>query len=138
MPDSSTVEDCHRIVNQYNMLESFPPSVRELFERRALEETPKQGDPAFARSRWWTVLSNATAEKAAAAAAAEHGFTVEIAHTCDDWDYAKAADYLLDRLHAMQLEVPKACIVSGAEVTLKVTGRASGAGAGKSRPGRHQ
>src|SRR5260370_21342323 len=64
MPDSSTVEDCHRIVNQYNMLESFPPSVRELFERHALEESPKTDAPAFPRSRWWTVLSNSTAEKA--------------------------------------------------------------------------
>jgi glycerate 2-kinase len=122
MPDSSTVDDCYRIVNQYNMLESFPPSVRELFERHALEETPKKDDPAFARSRWWTVLSNSTAEKAAAEAAAQQGFRVEIDHSCDDWDYAKAADYLLGRLRALQHEVPRACIVSGGEVTVKVTG----------------
>src|SRR5260370_34770656 len=112
MPDSSTVEDCHRIVNQYNMLESFPPSVRELFERGALEETPKKDDPAFARSRWWTVLSNATAERAAAGAAAERGFAVEIDHSCDDWDYARAADYLLDRIRRLQREGSKACIIS--------------------------
>jgi glycerate 2-kinase len=122
MPDSSTVEDCYRIVREYNMLQSFPASVRELVERRALEETPKKDDPAFARSRWWTVLSNATAEKAAAEAAAQHGFRVEIDHSCDDWDYAKAADYLLDRVRALQREVPRACIVSGGEVTVKVTG----------------
>jgi glycerate 2-kinase len=120
MPDSSTVEDCNRIVNQYKMLQDFPASVRELFERRALEETPKKDDPAFARSRWWTVLSNATAEEAAAEAAAGHGFRVEIDHSCDDWDYARAADYLLDRLRALQREVPRACIVSGGEITVKV------------------
>lgn len=122
MPDSSTVEDCYRIVNEYKMLEDFPAPVRELLERRALEETPKQGDAAFARSRWWTVLSNATAEKAAAAAAAAQGFAVEIDHSCDDWDYAKAADYLLDRVRALEREVPKVCIVSGGEVTVKVAG----------------
>jgi glycerate 2-kinase len=120
MPDSSTVGDCYRIVNEYNMLPGFPASVRELFERRALEETPKEDDPAFTRSRWWTVLSNSTAEKAAAEAAAGHGFRVEIDHSCDDWDYARAADYLLGRLHALQSEVPRACIVSGGEVTVKV------------------
>jgi glycerate 2-kinase len=120
MQDSSTVEDCYRIVREYNMLPGFPPSVRELFERRALEETPKKDDPAFARSRWWTVLSNATAEKAAAEAASRQGFRVEIDHSCDDWDYAKAADYLLGRLRALQREVPRACIVSGGEVTVKV------------------
>jgi len=127
MPDSSTVEDCLRIARDHNMLQEFPASVRELFDRHALEETPKKNDPAFARSRWWTVLSNTTAERAAAAAAAECGFAVEIDHSCDDWDYAKAADYLLDRIRRMQREVPRACIVSGGEVTVKV-GDAAGAG----------
>ena len=40
MPDSSTVEDRYRIVHEHNMLPDFPSSVRELFERRALDETP--------------------------------------------------------------------------------------------------
>src|SRR5205807_5758517 len=114
------LDDCYRIVREHNLLPEFPASVRELFERRALEETPKKDDPAFARSRWWKVLSNETAEKAAAAAASRHGFAVEIDHSCDDWDYARAADYLLDRLRALRCGVSKACIVSGGEVTEKV------------------
>jgi len=120
MPDSSTVEDCYRIAHEHNMLPEFPATVRELFERRALEETPKRNDPAFLRSRWWKVLSNETAEEAAAAAAAKHGFAVEIDHSCDDWDYARAADYLLDRLRTLRRGVARACIVSGGEVTVKV------------------
>jgi glycerate 2-kinase len=120
MPDSSTVEDCYRIVQEHNMLPDFPASVRELFEQRALEETPKHDDAAFVRSRWWKVLSNETAEKAAAAAAAKHGFTVEIDHSCDDWDYARAADYLLERLHTLRRNANKACIISGGEVTVRV------------------
>ena len=127
MPDSSTVEDCLRIARDHDMLQEFPPSVRELFDRHALEETPKKNDPAFARSRWWTVLSNATAERAAAAAAVERGFAVEIDHFCDDWDYAKAADYLLDRIRRLQREVSRACLVSGGEVTVRV-GNAGGTG----------
>jgi hydroxypyruvate reductase len=128
MPDSSTVDDCYHIVREYNMLPGFPASVRELFDRRALEETPKKDNPAFARSRWWTVLSNATAERAAAAAAAERGFAVEIDHSCDDWDYAKAADYLLDRIRRLQREVARACIVSGGEVTVKISGQGGSGG----------
>jgi hydroxypyruvate reductase len=120
MPDSSSIEDCYRIVGEYKMLRELPASVRELFERRAIEETPKKDDPAFARSRWWTVLCNATAERAAAAAAAERGFAVEIDHSCDDWDYARAADHLLGRIRGLQCEVSKACIISGGEVTVKV------------------
>jgi hydroxypyruvate reductase len=110
------------------MLPDFPASVRELFERRALEETPKQDDPAFVRSRWWKVLSNETAEKAAAAAATKQGFAVEIDHSCDDWDYSRAADYLLNRLRAVKKSASKACIVSGGEVTVKVPANAGAGG----------
>jgi hydroxypyruvate reductase len=128
MPDSSTVEDCYRIVHEHKMLQDFPASVRELFERRALEETPKQDDPAFVRSRWWKVLSNQTAEKAAAAAATKQGFAVEIDHSCDDWDYSRAADYLLNRLRAVTKSAARACIVSGGEVTVKVPANAGAGG----------
>ncbi|MGZ4890517.1 MAG: glycerate kinase type-2 family protein, partial [Candidatus Angelobacter sp.] len=128
MPDSSTVEDCYRIVQEHNMLPDFPPSVRELFEWRALDETPKQDDAAFVRSRWWKVLSNETAEKAAAAAAARHGFAVEIDHSCDDWNYARAADYLLDRLRTLRKSVAKVCIISGGEITVKVPANAGAGG----------
>ena len=102
--------------------------MRELFERRALDETPKQDDAAFVRSRWWKVLSNETAEKAAATAAAQHGFAVEIDHSCDDWDYARAADYLLDRLRTLRKSVAKVCIISGGEVTVKVPANAGAGG----------
>lgn len=120
MPDTSTLEDCYRIVNEHSLLPQFPASVRELFERHALEETPKKDDVAFARSRWWKILSNETAERAAAAAAASHGFAVDIDHSCDDCDYAAAADHLLARIRKLRSEVSRACIISGGEVTVKV------------------
>jgi glycerate 2-kinase len=128
MPDTSRIDDCFRIAREHNLLPGFPAPVRELFERRALEETPKPDDPAFARSRWWKILSNETAEKAAAAAASKHGFAVEIDHACDDWDHARAADYLLDRLRTLRRGVSKACIVSGGEVTVKVPAQAGAGG----------
>lgn len=121
MPDTSSVEDCHRIVSKYNMLGDFPEPVRELFEKHALDETPKSDDPAFVRSRWWPVLSNESARDAAAKQAVAHRFAVEIDNSCDDWDYARAADYLLGRLRELRKGVSRACIVSGGEVTVKVT-----------------
>jgi hydroxypyruvate reductase len=123
VPDTSTVDDCYRLVQRYELLPQFPASVRNLFEHHALDETPKSGDAAFARSRWWTVLSNATAVKAAREKATSAGFTVEVDNSCDDWDYAAAADYLLDRLHRLRQRAPRACIISGGEVTVRVTGQ---------------
>ena len=69
MPDSTSVNDCYRIAEKYELLKQFPQSTRELFERHALDETPKSDDPAFVRARWWPVLSNQSAIEEASAAA---------------------------------------------------------------------
>ena len=121
MPDSTSVEDCYRIASQYSMTEQFPPPVRELFQRHALEETPKSGDPAFHRSRWWTVLSNASLVEAAKAEAQRQGFSVEVDNSCDDWDYIRAADFLLGRLRELRRKSERVCLISGGEVTVKVS-----------------
>lgn len=121
MPDSTTVHDCYRIAREHELTPILPASVRTLFEHKSLEETPKPNDPAFAHSRWWTVLSNSTAVNAAVLFAASHGFAVEIDNSCDDWDYKKAADHLLDRLRTLRQGVSRACLISGGEVTVQVT-----------------
>ncbi|HTW32839.1 MAG TPA: DUF4147 domain-containing protein [Candidatus Sulfotelmatobacter sp.] len=121
MPDSTTVEDCYRIAEKYELLPQLPVSTRELFERHALEETAKSDDPAFICARWWTVLSNQTAIENAKIAAEREGFAVEIDNSCDDWDYAKAADYLLQRLRELRKRAERVCLISGGEVTVKVT-----------------
>src|SRR5208282_1466037 len=87
MPDSTTVEDCYRIAEKYELLRQFPQSTRELFERHSLEETPKSDDPAFHRARWWPVLSNQSAIEEASVAAERAGFVVHVDNSCDDWDY---------------------------------------------------
>jgi glycerate 2-kinase len=121
MPDSTSVEDCHRIAEKYGMLPQLPHSMRELFERRALEETPKSDDQAFHRSRWWVVLSNQAAIEQARLAAEHAGFGVHIDNSCDDWDYELAADYLLKRLRELAKSSPRVCLISGGEVTVKLT-----------------
>jgi glycerate 2-kinase len=134
MPDSTTVEDCHAIAARYSLLPpfedreewaslssaEFPPSVRELFERHALEETPKSDDPAFVRARWWTILSNSALLEAAKKEAERQGFAIEMDNSCDDWDCAKAADHLLSRLRELRKEHERVCLLSGGEVTVHV------------------
>ena len=127
MPDSTTVEDCYGIAAKHKMLEQFPGCVRELFERHALEETPKSDDPAFVQARQWTILSNAALIEAAKKEAERQGFTVVIDNSCDDWDYAKAADYLLGRLRELRRKNERVCLLSGGEVTVHLeNGRTGG------------
>ena len=124
LPDSTTVEHCYAIAERYKLLPMLPESVRELFERHALDETPKKDDPAFIQSRWWTVLSSSTAQTDAAAAAAMHGFAVEVDNSCDDQDYKQAADHLLKKLRKLREGVSRVCLISGGEVTVQVGGDA--------------
>jgi glycerate 2-kinase len=121
MPDSTSAEDCYRIAEKYGLLAQLPHSTRELFERRALEETPKSDDPAFHSSRWWTILSTQTAVEHASVAAERAGFMVHVDNSCDDWDYERAAEYLLMRLRELRKDSPRVCLISGGEVTVKVT-----------------
>jgi hydroxypyruvate reductase len=121
LPDSTSEADCYRIAEKYGLTEQFPAPVRELFERRALEETPKSDDPAFVRSRWWTVLSNQSVLDAGKAAAERAGYKVYIDNSCDDWDYRRAATYLLERLRELKERGNRVCLLSGGEVTVKVT-----------------
>ena len=126
MPDSTSVEDCYRIAEKYDLLTQFPPSTRELFERHALEETPKSDDPAFVRARFWNILSNQTAVDEASVAAERAGFLVHVDNSCDDWDYERAADYLLNRARELRQQFSPVCLISGGEVTVKVTNAGTG------------
>ena len=124
MPDSTTAEDCYAFASKYKLLSAetrLPSSVAELFERHALEETPKSDDPAFVRTRCWTVLSNSVMLNAAKAEAERQGFLVEIDNRCDDWDYSTAADHLLAHLHDLSKSHERVCLLSGGEVTVRVS-----------------
>ena len=120
MPDSTSISDCERITAKYGLIEQFPESVAQLFRQHSLEETPKSDDPAFVRARWWTVLSNRMAIEEAAAPVAQAGFAVEVDNTCDDWEYEKAADYLLQRVRELRRYISRVCLISGGEVTVNV------------------
>ena len=126
MPDSTSIYDCERIAAQYGLVDQLPNSVADLFRQHALDETPKSDDPAFVRARWWTVLSNKLALDEAAAAATRTGFTVEIDNSCDDWDYQKAADYLIHRLRELREKQSRVCLLSGGEVTVTVRNGGTG------------
>ena len=120
MPDPSTVEDCYTISTRYELLEQFPESVRELFQQHALEETPKPGDEVFHRSRWWPILSNASVVEASKLEAQRLGFDVKVDNSCDDWDFMRAADYLLGQVRELRKKSERVCLISGGEVTVKV------------------
>lgn len=119
-PDHSTVEDCYRLYRQHNL--QFPPRVAGRFEDRLLEETPKPGDPAFAHSHWQVILDNRHACDVLAHHAREAGLHPEIDHTADEWEYRRAARYLVGKLRQLKQADPAACLIAGGEVRVRVEG----------------
>jgi hydroxypyruvate reductase len=46
---------------------------------------------------------------------------VHVDNSCDDCDYEQAAAYLINRLRELRKDSPRVCLISGGEVTVKVT-----------------
>jgi hydroxypyruvate reductase len=128
MPDESTTEQCHALAEQHGLVAKFPPSIRKLFEQRALEETPKPEDERFQHSRYFCLLSNRDAVEAAKAAAEKLGFLCEIDPNPWDADYRQVAEANLASLNALMQAHPgqPACLLVGGEVTCPVTGPGMG------------
>jgi glycerate 2-kinase len=154
-PDHSTVEDVRSILARYDMAPKLPASVRAFFEREDMPESPgnkgwkppflpriaeavlarritaaatmKDEDRAFSDSVFEILLSSHDLVENARAVAQNAGYHVAVDNSCDDWDYADAARYLLQQFHSMRETHPRLCLISAGEVTVTMT-RTPGAG----------
>jgi len=143
--DESTPEQCREILDRYRLLDKFPFKIREHFGMLDLDSADRHKDEeddepkperkhrlrlplgrkeevdpaqAFKNSRFYTLLSNHDFVNAACERAQALGFKVVIDNTCDDWDYARAAEYLLERFHELRREHARLCLLSSGEVTV--------------------
>ncbi len=156
-PDQSTVDDVRAILAKYDLASKLPASVRNFFERADLPESPgnKGWRPGFLPKltrvgstvpRSVTAAANMTGEheafrdsvfelllsshdlvENARSLAQKAGYFVAVDNSCDDWDYADAARYLLERFHEMRRDHPRFCLISAGELTVTMD-RAPGAG----------
>jgi hydroxypyruvate reductase len=156
-PDHSTVDEVHEILERYDLAAKFAPAVRAFFERKDLPESPgsktwrppflsrfQRTDPlqarrftaavnltgeeeAFRDSVFEVLLSSHDLVESARALAQRAGYFVAVDNSCDDWDYADAARYLLDRFHDLRSQHRRFCLISGGEVTVTLN-RTPGAG----------
>jgi glycerate 2-kinase len=124
LPDPSSVQDAERIVRAYDLLPKLPPSICTLLERRALSETPKPGEPAFARSHFELLLRTHDLTHACHHACEGEGFVCLADNSTDNWLIEKAADYLLAQLEALRKDNPgrRVALLAGGEVSSPVTG----------------
>lgn len=128
LPDPTTVEDAERIAREYGLTDNLPVKLREEFERHQLKETPKQGDPAFARAKFELLLGRRDLFHHAHVAAEAAGFFAVCDNETDGWPVEKAAQHLLREVEALARSKkgqPVALIADG-EVSSPVMGRGTG------------
>jgi len=156
-PDHSTVAEVRELLAKYDLAAKLPPSIRAFFEREDLPESPGNKswrtsflpklpwtdpvrprritsaasmsgeDAAFRDSVFEILLSSHDLVENARALARQHGYHVVVDNSCDDWDYADAARYLLERFHTFRVQHSRFCLISVGEVTVTLT-RTPGAG----------
>jgi len=155
-PDHSTVDEVYELMAKYNLNPKLPPSIRKFFEREDLPESPgNKGwrppffprpkpdtvlarrvtaaasmsgeDPAFRDSVFEILLSSHDLVESARDLAQKAGYYVAVDNSCDDWDYADAARYLLELFHTLRKKHKRLCLISVGEVTVTMD-RNPGAG----------
>ena len=153
-PDHSTVKDVRELIEKYNLAPKLPNSIRTFFDREDFPESPgNKGwrpsflpkfpradvrpvtsaaslsgeEVAFRDSVFEILLSSHDLLENARLLAQKTGYFVMVDNSCDDWDYADAARYLLDKFHSFRARHDRFCLISVGEVTVTLN-RTPGAG----------
>jgi hydroxypyruvate reductase len=126
-PNRSTLAEARELIDRYALVAKLPESVRRFFEQGSVGDVPHDedlpsclgGDDRAFRDSWFEILlSSDDLVENAQAIAQKAGYYVMVDNSCDDWDYAQAARYLLDRFHALRRRHPRFCLISVGEVTV--------------------
>ena len=125
-PDPSTYSEVISILKRRQVWGRAPESIRDHLERGnagEIAETPKAGDPIFARVTNVVIGDNATALEAAEATAREFGYTV------DRWRELRGEANDLGRSlasHLCAMKTERVCVIAGGEPVVTVRGSGKG------------
>lgn len=132
-PDPTTFDDALEILETYRLQERVPRSVLDHLDagrRGEREETPTEDDPVFQRVTHAIVGGASTALDAAGRRAEKLGYTPLVLSSMFEGDTGELA-----RFHAAVVRevrrydrpvMPPACLISGGETTVHVTGGGTG------------
>ncbi len=133
VPDSSTFADCLNIVSKYDLGKRIPTSIMALLNgglSRNTPETPKPGEPIFEKTENRIIGSNSEALSAAKATSERLGYRTLVLSSTIQGDTREAALFhaaIVREIHRTGNPIPPpACILSGGETTVKVTGNGMG------------
>jgi len=133
VPDSSTYQDCLRIIEKYDIAAKLPTPVLKQFSAGLngdIAETPKTGDPAFTRTQNQIIGSNIESVLAAEKKAQALGYHTVVLSSMIEGDTTQVAGVhaaiAREVLNSARPTHTPACILSGGETTVKLTGKGLG------------
>lgn len=133
VPDTTTFQDAWSLLRKFDLEDSIPQRVRAQLEgglNQSVPETPKEGDPIFARTASVLVGSNEIAARAALDAARELEYNAVLVTTWVEGEAREVAKVMagvakgLIRHHSPL--PPPACVIFGGETTVTVRGEGRG------------
>jgi glycerate 2-kinase len=134
VPDPTTATEVRNLLQGVDLWSRLPESARGLVtsaEAGKIAETPKPGDPAFARVTLELVVSNRLALEAAAKRAAELGLTPEVVETPIAGEASAAGASIAAKLlyNCARDSIPQpSCTIWGGETTVTLGPGPSGLG----------
>ncbi len=133
VPDPTTYGDALAIIDKYKIKDSLPVQIYDHFFRGSngeFPETPKVGDPLFGKIHNTVIGNNFQAAQAAIQKAMEPGFNTLLLTTWLEGEARVAGRFLaaiIRQINATGDPIPRpACILSGGETTVTVTGNGKG------------
>jgi len=128
LPDITTVAMAERVIEEYELEEKLPSSVRRWLAAGKMPETPKNGDAAFLNAHFLLLLGMDDLFHPAHHAAEAKGCITRCDNSTDDWPVEKAAEFLLEQLENLRREHPgqRVALIADGEVSSPVMGNGIG------------
>ncbi|MGL5362106.1 MAG: glycerate kinase type-2 family protein [Bosea sp. (in: a-proteobacteria)] len=123
VPDPSTLADARDIVARFKM--DLPPEAQRLLHDPA-NETPKRGDPCFARSQYRIIARPAESIEAACLAAKAAGYEPVSLGADLEGEARDVARSQADLARQLLAAGRRAAIISGGELTVTIAGQGRG------------
>jgi len=128
LPDITTIAVAERVIEEYELEEKLPSSVRKWLEAGKMPETPKDGNAAFSNAHFLLLLGMDDLFHPAHHAAEAKGCITRCDNSTDDWPVEKAAEFLLEQLENLRREHPgqRVALIADGEVSSPVMGNGIG------------
>ena len=133
VPDTSTFADAHALLHRYGLLDGLPEPIQMHIRQGVagdIPDTPKEGDPIFARTQNVVVASNDIAALAALQTASDLGLHTLLLSTFVEGEAREVAKVLAavaKEVKASGRPAPRpACVILGGETTVNMRGKGKG------------